>query len=216
MGLFPRKAFPISALYLNSVTRPKPVYSEVCIPSPPETCISFSLHFVLWHSECQEHIRLLVYSDHNGKTGAVTLHAVSHISQTVLHSKGNLLYRGISLLSNCEIRLACKASFDKIDISCSELLVSPSRRMECYFWAHALTSSASCTWKREAKYMFIWYLYMLMTSGRNWHSKEGAWAQFCIVNINIRQTVLHYAGHWPRVGTAKRNSRVEIRGRVSK
>ena len=36
IGLFPRKAFPSSAPYLNSVTRPKPVYSDAVTASPPE------------------------------------------------------------------------------------------------------------------------------------------------------------------------------------
>jgi len=36
IGFFPRKAFPSSAPYLNSVTRPKSVYSDDLIASPPE------------------------------------------------------------------------------------------------------------------------------------------------------------------------------------
>jgi hypothetical protein len=35
IGIFPRKAFPSSAPYLNSVTRPKSVYSDDLIASPP-------------------------------------------------------------------------------------------------------------------------------------------------------------------------------------
>ena len=36
IGLFPRKAFPSSAPYLNSVTRPKSVYSDGLIASSSE------------------------------------------------------------------------------------------------------------------------------------------------------------------------------------
>jgi len=36
IGFFPRKAFPSSAPYLNSVTRPISMYSDDLIASPPE------------------------------------------------------------------------------------------------------------------------------------------------------------------------------------
>jgi hypothetical protein len=50
IGLFPLKAFPSSAPYLNSVTRPKSVYSDAVIASPPvEQTVCFKPDFLLQH-----------------------------------------------------------------------------------------------------------------------------------------------------------------------